>query len=146
MIKQLLFPVNYNRGRREYTRKSVVTLLLVALTTLSVYAQQVTLKGLILDENSKASVIGATIRIKGQNGGAASDANGDFSLKVKSLPATLLISSVGYKNQEVDVYENETVTVYLSENVNRLNEVVGAQSAISSTDAVSQQRGLYRAP
>ena len=131
MIKQLLFPVNYNRGRREYTRKSVVTLLLVALTTLSVYAQQVTLKGLILDENSKASVIGATIRIKGQDGGAASDANGDFSLKVKSLPATLLISSVGYKNQEVDVYENETVTVYLSENVNRLNEVVVTALGIS---------------
>jgi len=131
MIKQLLFPVNYNRARREYTRKSVVTLLLVALTTLSVYAQQAIIKGVVLDEGSKASVIGATIRIKGQDGGAASDANGDFSLKVKSLPATLLISSVGYKNQEIDVYENEPVTVYLSENVNRLNEVVVTALGIS---------------
>ena len=130
MIKKLLFPKN-KKGRNQYSRKSVVTLLLVVLTTLSVYAQQVTVKGVALDENTKLSVIGATIRIKGQDGGAVSDANGDFSLKVKSLPATLLISSVGYKNQEIDVYENEPVTVYLSENVNRLNEVVVTALGIS---------------
>ncbi|ADQ79753.1 TonB-dependent receptor plug [Paludibacter propionicigenes WB4] len=130
MTKKLLFPKN-KKGRNQYARKSVVTLLLVVLTTLSVYAQQIIVKGVVLDESTKLSVIGATIKIKGQNGGAVTDVKGDFSLNVKSLPITLLVSSVGYKNQEIDVYENEPVTAYLSENVNRLNEVVVTALGIS---------------
>jgi TonB-dependent starch-binding outer membrane protein SusC len=141
MTKKELFFGSYKNVRSQCARKSVVTLLFVALTTLSIYAQQI-LKGVVFDENSKVSVIGATIKIKGQNGGAVSDAKGDFSLKVKSFPTTLLVSSIGYKNQEIDVYENELVTINLLEDVNKLNEIVvigyGTQKASSFTGSIAK--------
>jgi TonB-linked SusC/RagA family outer membrane protein len=71
-----------------------------------------------------------------------SDADGNFSLTVKSVPATLSIDYLGYKNQEVDVYEStEPIIVLLRENVNFLNEVVvvgyGTQKRKELTGAVT---------
>ncbi|WP_321332740.1 TonB-dependent receptor [uncultured Bacteroides sp.] len=140
MIKKLLFSKN-KKGQNQCARKSVVTFLLMMLTTLSVYAQQVTLKGLILDENSKVSVIGATIKIKGQNEGAVSDVKGNFSLKVKSFPVTLNVSIIGYKQQEIDVFGSDPITIFLAEDINLLNEVVvvgyGTQKRKELTGAIS---------
>jgi TonB-linked SusC/RagA family outer membrane protein len=57
--------------------------------------------------------------------GAASSADGSFSIAVKSLPATILIDYLGYKKQEVDVYDAaEPLTVLLREDRNVLDEVV----------------------
>jgi TonB-linked SusC/RagA family outer membrane protein len=94
------------------------------LTIGFVFGQQIEIKGKILGESTKITVIGATIRLKGQKEGTVSDANGDFHFSVKSLPATLLVSAIGYKNQEIDVYESDPITIYLPEGNNKLNEVV----------------------
>jgi TonB-linked SusC/RagA family outer membrane protein len=91
---------------------------------LSVFSQQIEIKGQILDESSKASIIGATVKLKKQQGGAVSDANGNFNLKIQQLPVTLVVSFTGYKNQEIDIYDVEPVSVYLSEDINKLSEVV----------------------
>jgi TonB-linked SusC/RagA family outer membrane protein len=103
--------------------KFVITLFIAFLSAFSAFGQQIELKGKILDENTKESVIGATIKLKKILGGTVTNINGDFSLKVKSLPVTLIISGTGYKYQEIDVYEADPITIYLAEN-NRLNEVV----------------------
>jgi len=95
----------------------------VSLFTLTTYAQ-ITLKGTILDERSKKSVFGASVKLKGQLGETFTDVDGGFQLKVKTLPATLLIKSVGYKSQEFDVYEDEPITIYLNEDLNELDNVV----------------------
>ncbi|MFZ4725903.1 MAG: SusC/RagA family TonB-linked outer membrane protein, partial [Paludibacter sp.] len=124
MTKLLLFFGNYKKFPLCYTRKVGITFLFAVLTTISAVAQQIEIKGKILDENSKASIIGATIKIKGQKGGTATDANGNFQLSVKNLPVTLTVSSTGYKNQEIEVYENEPTTIYLLEDLNLLNTVV----------------------
>ncbi|MDP4271256.1 MAG: TonB-dependent receptor, partial [Bacteroidota bacterium] len=124
MTKLLFSSGNQNRFPQiGITRKGLI-LLIVSLISLSTFAQQTTIRGTILDEKSKLSVIGATIKIKGQPGGAITDVNGNYSLKVKSLPATLLITIVGYKYQEVDVYDAEPITIYLNEDFNKLNTVV----------------------
>ena len=122
-------------------RKCGILFLFTFLSLFSTNAQQVEIKGKILDENTKLSVIGATIRAKKHQGGTVSNVNGDFSLKVKSLPVTLIVSTTGYKNQEVDVYENELVTIYLAEDVNKLSEVVvvgyGTQKRKELTGSIS---------
>ncbi|MFA6335842.1 MAG: TonB-dependent receptor plug domain-containing protein, partial [Bacteroidales bacterium] len=105
------------------------------------FAQQISLKGKVLEEKTNTSIIGATIKLKGQPGGTATDVNGNFSLDVKSLPVTLFISSIGYKNQEIDVYEAVPTTIYLTENLNLLNSVVvvgyGTQKKSNLTGSVS---------
>jgi hypothetical protein len=97
--------------------------LFVSLSTFTTYAQ-ITLKGTILDERSKKSVFGASVKLKGQLGETFTDVDGAFQLKVKALPATLLVKSIGYKPQEFDIYEAEPITIYLNEDLNELDNVV----------------------
>ena len=107
-----------------FSFRKTSAIVLFAFLTMTSFAQQIEVKGTILDEVTKVTVIGATIRLKGQQTGTVTDTNGDFSLKVKTLPVTLLVSAIGYKYQEIDVYESVPAVFYLSEEQNRLNEVV----------------------
>jgi TonB-dependent starch-binding outer membrane protein SusC len=105
-------------------RKYGVLFLFAVLTTLAAQAQQIEVSGKILEESTKLPVIGATIKVKGQQLGTVSGATGEFRLKVKTLPVTLNVSIVGYRPQEIDVYEAEPTTIYLTEDQNRLSTVV----------------------
>ncbi|MDP4201199.1 MAG: SusC/RagA family TonB-linked outer membrane protein [Bacteroidota bacterium] len=123
MVQKIL--LEFIRKGRPVKFRYRLGFILFVLCWVSVNAvAQVTLKGTILDDNSKLSVIGGTIKPKGQQGGAITDEKGNFQITVKALPVTLLISSVGYKNQEIDVYEAEPVQVFLREDINKLAEVV----------------------
>jgi len=124
MAKIAFFDGNHKRFLSKSVCKSGISVLLLLLSTFSAYAQQTILSGKILDERTKAVVLGANIRIKGETGGSSTDENGNFSVKVKSLPITLLITSIDYKNQELDVYEAVPTIIYLTEDINRLNAVV----------------------
>jgi TonB-dependent starch-binding outer membrane protein SusC len=145
MTKLALFSGNCNKFPFHYARKVGITFLFAVLVTLSAFAQQIEVRGKILEESSKASVIGATVRLKGQKAGVVSDINGGFSLKVKSLPVTLVVSSTGYKNEEIDVYETDPITINLAEDQNQLNEVVvvgyGTQKKSNITSSVVKVSG-----
>jgi TonB-linked SusC/RagA family outer membrane protein len=87
---------------------------------------EVKINGRVLDEKTREPIIGAGISLADTKGtGTVSDIDGNFSLIVKSVPTTLSIDYLGYKNQEIDVYEvAEPIIVLLSENTNFLNEIV----------------------
>ncbi len=90
----------------------------------SAFAQE-SVTGIIKDSQG-APVLGATAFIKGTTTHAETDANGQFSLPApKTLPFTLLINFVGYKTQEVEVYElsGESFEITLVED-GLLSEVV----------------------
>jgi iron complex outermembrane receptor protein len=60
----------------------------------------------IIKDASGSPIAGATVIIKGTNINATSDAEGKFNVGTqRELPFTLVISSVGYKLQEVEIYE-----------------------------------------
>jgi len=145
MTKLTLFCGNNKVFPEYFVRRARISFLFAVLTTLSAFSQQVEIRGKILEESSKSSVVGATIRAKGHAGGTVSDINGDFHLKLKSFPATLLVSSTGYKSQNIELYENEPVTIYLEEDVNKLNEVVvvgyGTQKKSNITSSVVKVDG-----
>ncbi|MEI8084921.1 MAG: TonB-dependent receptor [Paludibacter sp.] len=124
MAKLPLIFGNHKRFPIFHARKFGILFLFALFTSFSAYSQPIEIKGKILDESSKVSVIGATIKLKKSQGGAVTNVNGDFRLNVKTLPVTLLISGIGYKSQEIDVYENEPITIYLAEDLNKLSEVV----------------------
>ncbi|MDR0560598.1 MAG: carboxypeptidase-like regulatory domain-containing protein, partial [Prevotellaceae bacterium] len=69
-------------------------LLTVIIFPFSGFAQgnDVKINGKVLDEKTQKPVVGASISLVGSKGtGAASSADGSFSIAVKSLPATILI-------------------------------------------------------
>src|ERR1035437_3568200 len=86
--------------------------------------QQPKITGKITDVNY-TPVIGATISIKGTSTGIVSNEKGEFELKIpQSLPVTLVVSFVGYKTQEYDVYEIEPLSIVLEDELNKVKAVV----------------------
>ena len=124
MTKLLLIFGNYKKFPTPFVCKIGIIILLTTTFAFSAFAQQIEIKGKVLEETAKTPVIGAVLKVKGQSAATTSDVNGNFTIKVKSLPITLSITSLGYKNQEADVYEAVQTTIYLAENQNRLDNVV----------------------
>lgn len=88
-------------------------------------AQEYTLSGKVTDIKTKEPIIGASVSVKGTHTGTITDLDGSFLLKSKEkLPATLDIRMVGYKSQEVDVYQEGSVNIELNEGFNKLDEIV----------------------
>jgi TonB-dependent starch-binding outer membrane protein SusC len=112
----------------------------VALTT-TAYTQN-SVKGTVLDGDGQP-VPGATIVIKGTSEFVISDANGAFSIQSKKeLPFSLLISSIGFKQQELQIYElPEEPTEVTLQIDNILDEVVvvgyGTQKRSDLTGSIS---------
>ena len=76
--------------------------------------------GIVNDEFGP--VIGASVVEKGTSNGVVTDLDGKFSLNVKP-GATLIISFVGYKQQEVKA-GNAPLNIVLEEDSKMLSEVV----------------------
>ena len=71
------------------------------LLSLSAFAQQITVKGHVVDATGEP-VIGASVIEGKSTNGTITDIDGNFSLNV-SANSTLTISFVGYKTQTVSV-------------------------------------------
>lgn len=116
---------------------------LVAISPLYVFAQGL-ITGHIKDARSGEALIGASIIVKSEKGhGVVTDTNGNFSLQTKKeAPLTLRVEYVGYRPQDVDVYDfEETVEITLIDNSSRLDEVVvvgyGTQKRLELTSSIS---------
>ncbi|MXV49704.1 SusC/RagA family TonB-linked outer membrane protein [Pedobacter sp. HMF7647] len=115
----------------KHLYKRVVLLLLWVIITKVVTAQpgsQATVKsklvGVVTDAANKQPVAGASVKIKGTTHAVSTDSDGKFSFVTgQSFPYTLIISSIGYVEQEVRV-DGSPVEIQLKENVSQLSEVV----------------------
>lgn len=109
--------------------KNIVNLLLLSLIPYLGYAQSTPLinaqiKGVLRDKASKEPVVGASVTIRGTTNGAISDINGEFSLTTgQTLPFTLIIRSIGYKNLEF-LAESNNLNIELTSSEASLQEVV----------------------
>ncbi len=100
-----------------------MTTLCALLFSAVVFAQQKTITGRILSEDGNA-VIGATVSAKGTKASTLTNTEGNFSLSVPNNVRRLVISSVGFEQQEVDASNQAPVSVSLRTAVGSLNEVV----------------------
>jgi TonB-linked SusC/RagA family outer membrane protein len=88
-------------------------------------AQQIKVEGFVLNVETNEPVSGANIFLVNEKIGAIADKNGAFSVNITAFPATVSVSSIGYKTLEIEFYEyTEPVTIFLQENLSLLNEVV----------------------
>ena len=111
----------YKPTYHTLSKRGYITLLAL-LVSIITFAQGVTVKGTILDEN-KEPLIGATVQVKGETTGAAADLDGNFTLKAKKN-ATLVVSYIGYLTQEVRLQGKTQVTIQLIPDSKTLDEVV----------------------
>ena len=76
--------------------------LIASLITLTVSAQ-VKITGSVTNKSSNESVPAVSIVVKGTERGTYTNENGGFSINVAKLPVVLLVSSIGFENQEINV-------------------------------------------
>lgn len=87
---------------RKVTGHLLVMLMAVLLTS-TAFAQEIQVQGHVKNNATQENAGAVSVTVKGTTNGTYTDDKGNFSLKVKSLPVTLVISSVGYEPQEITV-------------------------------------------
>ena len=78
--------------------------------------------GTVVDQTGEA-VLGASILERGTTNGTTTDFDGKFSLDVRQ-GATLVVSYIGYKTQEVRVGSQSMLRIVMEEDAAGLDEVV----------------------
>jgi TonB-dependent starch-binding outer membrane protein SusC len=114
---------------------------LLFLLTQAAWSQDRVITGKVTDAQNGAPIVGASVVPKGSTAGTATDAQGAFSLSVPSNINTLVVSSVGFGQQEITI-RGTTVNVAMSSSGNSLNEVVvvgyGTQRKRDITASISK--------
>ncbi|MBQ8463848.1 MAG: TonB-dependent receptor [Prevotella sp.] len=106
-------------------RKHLTALTIVLAPTLAL--AQHTIRGTVSDVRTGEPLIGASVIVKTEKThGAVTDIDGRFSiLTKKEAPLTLRVEYLGYRAQDVDIYDfEEDVPIQLTENLNLLEGVV----------------------
>ncbi len=111
-------------------RKQALLLAVLMLFGALVHAQTRTITGTVRDNNGNP-VPFANVTVKGTNTGVASDLNGNFTIEI-GQGQTLLVSSVSFAEQEVQVGTSSTVAIILQPQGN-LQEVVVTAMGIRRT-------------
>ncbi len=102
-------------------------------------AQDVTVKGKILDSKSQTPLAGATIKIKNSKASTISNEKGEFVIKAPSSESIVSITYVGFRVYETKA-GNGNLAIQLEDNGSDLNDVIvvgyGTQKKISLTGSV----------
>jgi outer membrane receptor protein involved in Fe transport len=120
------------------TLKNLITAFLVFFLYLnSIFAQSVSISGMITSGENKEPVPAASVLLKGGTAGTFSDSHGNFKITVNhAFPFTLVVSSVGYETREILV---ESASAPLDINLNTAS-IMGTEIVVSATR--SQIRNL----
>lgn len=104
---------------KSKTPVRILSLLLGLFLSVGAFAQN-DVKGIVKDASGEP-IIGATIRVIGQDGGAITDFDGNFTIKA-APGAKIQVSYIGYKTVELPVSANMVVT--LQDDTQLLSDVV----------------------
>jgi TonB-linked SusC/RagA family outer membrane protein len=119
-----------------------VLLCLIFLSAIKLFAQNnlVTIKGNVTDENG-AAISGVSITVKNSRQGTVSTPSGDFSLPNVKPDVTLIISSLGFKNETVVLAGRTSLSIKLQKEIGKLDEVMvvgyGTQRKIATTGSIA---------
>ena len=82
-----------------------------------------TIKGKVTDTSGSALPY-MNVLVKGTTTGTTTSDSGEFSITVKSLPTTIVVSAIGFATQEVVVANTDFLTITVQEASEGLDEVV----------------------
>jgi iron complex outermembrane receptor protein len=106
--------------KQKYFLKAF-TIAFMFMLPLGLMAQ--TIKGKVTDK-SGSSLPYMNVIVKGTTTGTTTGDSGEFSLTVKKLPVTIVVSSMGYKSKEVEVTNNSFLNITVEEGGESLGEVI----------------------
>ena len=106
-------------------------------------ASPVVVRGMVIDEENKEPVIGASVVIDGTNKGVATNVDGQFALKLPP-DTSLVISYIGYKTKKVHVSsllhsDNNVIVLEVSE-LSSLSCIAGGLVTVVNYDDVYGHR------
>jgi TonB-linked SusC/RagA family outer membrane protein len=126
--------------------KKILLLLGAWLFAISIYAQERTITGSVVDAGTNEPLIGATVVVVGSNAGTVTDLDGQYSISAKDGDV-LRASYIGYLTEESVIEGQSNVAFSLSPDLQALEEVVvigygtvkkedatGSVTAVSSKD------------
>src|SRR5579871_1249890 len=90
--------------------KMVSLAFLCVIFTHQAFSQTKTVTGKITDDKG-SPLSGVSVTVKGSRVGTSTDAGGNFSIAVKSTATTLVLSSVGFTDKEVDITSQTSINV-----------------------------------
>jgi TonB-dependent starch-binding outer membrane protein SusC len=136
-IKKTLWPVSGNMR----------VLLALALLVISIpaFSQNITVKGKVTDSQTKETMIGLNVVIKGTVRGAVTDAEGNYTMTNCPPDAILVFSYVGYEQLEISVQGRTVVDAEIKPSSSMLDEIVvigyGVARKKDITGSVSSVQG-----
>lgn len=95
----------------------------MVMLALSIWAQSMTVTGIVMAQDEPDPVIGANVMVKGSTNGTITDFDGNFSINAKAGDV-LQVSFMGYKSQEIKVTNAGPIRVTLVPDNVQLQEVV----------------------
>ena len=104
-------------------KKRIYLIAVMAMMTLSVMAQSLTVTGVVMAQDEPDPVIGANVMVKGTTLGTITDFDGNFTIQAKAGDV-LQVSFMGYKPFEVKVSNAGPIRVTLVPDNVQLQEVV----------------------
>ena len=104
-------------------KKRIYLLSLMAMMTLGLRAQGLTVTGVVMAQDEPDPVIGANVMVKGSTVGTITDFDGNFSIQAKAGDM-LQVSFMGYKPQDVKVTNAGPIRITLVPDNVQLQEVV----------------------
>jgi iron complex outermembrane receptor protein len=115
--------------------KSTSLSILFALLIVHVAMAQTTISGTIIDAKTKEPLIGVSVQVKNKVIGTITDIKGKFELTTSTpLPLSIVISSIGYQGQEINVTaQNTNLNISLEDQSILGQEIVVAASRIEET-------------
>ena len=103
--------------------KALLLLITVLLLTHNVIAQNLIVKGKVIDASTKIPLTGASIYIGNGAKGSTSDKNGEFTVNAEK-GKEIKVSFVGYQNSVTKISTDGYLTISLQVNTDQISEVV----------------------
>ena len=103
--------------------KRILTITSMVMLALSIWAQSMTVTGVVMAQDEPDPVIGANVMVKGSTNGTITDLDGNFSISAKAGDV-LHVSFMGYKSQEIKVTNAGPLRITLVPDNVQLQEVV----------------------
>ncbi len=130
--------------KEKQRMRKFLMLILSTVFSLGLFAQEVTLSGVVTSADDNQPLPGVTVVVKGTTNGTVTNFDGVYTLKV-SGDAVLLFSFVGMKPQEIPVDGRTQVDVVLESDAFDVDEVVvvgyGVQKKALTTGANINVKG-----
>ena len=124
----------------KFLRKFSLSLLLMLLASTILFAQDRKVTGKVVDQSDGSSIPGVNVSVKGLPSNVSTNADGVFTIQVKSNTDVLVFSYIGFVRQQITVGTQTNINVKLVSDNKNLDDVVvvgyGTQKRTSLTGAV----------